>query len=131
MSADKWANLERGLKIRFDACDGLATPNSVLLAVLNSVADANRATCKDSLQVGSSGVLALLDAEINQETEGNFVFPRGRKLASIRAVVAELIAADREYDAAMHSEADTDGMLRREAARARRKAALARVGGAA
>lgn len=44
--------------------------------------------------------------------------------------IGELVEADLEYDAAMHSEADTDGMLRREAARARRAAALARATGA-
>lgn len=49
-------------------------------------------------------------------------------LSDARAAVAELIDADREYDAAMSCEADTDGMLRRESARARRRAALARVG---
>lgn len=48
-----------------------------------------------------------------------------------RAAVAELIEADKEYDAAYHSEADTDGMLRREEARVRRAAALARATGAA
>lgn len=47
-----------------------------------------------------------------------------------RLAMAELIEADKEYDDAMRGEADTDGMLRRESARARRKAALTRIGGA-
>lgn len=46
--------------------------------------------------------------------------------ADLSGEVRELVEADREYDAAMHSEADTDGVLRRETARERRKAALAK-----
>jgi hypothetical protein len=44
-----------------------------------------------------------------------------------RDAVAELIEAGQKYDAAMRSEADTDGMLRREDARARLRAALSRM----
>lgn len=44
MPSEKWAALEANLKARYDACeDYVATPSSILLAVLNAVADVNRA----------------------------------------------------------------------------------------
>ena len=51
------------------------------------------------------------------------------KHQAARAAIAELIEADREYDRANRSEADSDGLLWRERARARRRAALAAVEG--
>lgn len=87
-------------------------------------------------------VLAVMDAEI--ERAGGEAFPVGRTLIAARAVVAELIEADREYDAARHNEwvisqsddyAFTNGKTQLAAERTRlaterRSAALARIGSA-
>ncbi len=70
-------------------------------------------------------LLAFASRGVETDDPARPMIERGHEA---RAAVAELIDADREYDAAMSCEADTDGMLRRESARARRRAALARVG---
>lgn len=70
---------------------------------------------------------------------GDDVGSNARDLAEARAAVAELIAADAEYDAAAHDLATQRRQVgaiesaeaRFNTARARRAAALARVGGAA
>jgi len=79
-------------------------------------------------------VLAVMDRQIASATslaEAYSDAPANRMalvhLSASRSAVAELIEAGTAYDAAMRSEADTDGMLRRESARARLRAALARV----
>lgn len=48
-------------------------------------------------------------------------------MADLKTDLAELIAAGKECDAAHRGEADTDGMLRREDARARLRAAITRI----
>jgi hypothetical protein len=39
---DKWAEFEKNLAERYRTCEATATPDSILLAVLNAVADVNR-----------------------------------------------------------------------------------------
>lgn len=77
-------------------------------------------------------VLAVLDSLLSFASTGVEVDDPARQLieaaCEARAAVAELIEAGTAYDAAMRSEADTDGMLHRESCRAQLRAALARCG---
>ncbi|MCF3643314.1 hypothetical protein LXM94_25505 [Rhizobium sp. TRM95111] len=83
------------------------------------------------------GVLAVLDDRIAVEKAG-MIHPA--QLIEVRAAVAELLAADKEFDEAMDAEHANSGRGgpapkatsdRRIASRARRAAALARCGGEA
>ena len=76
---------------------------------------------------GGIDVLAVLADAARYETKAGASPAWIAELTAARAAVAELIEAGKAYDTAMRGEADTDGMLIRESARARLRAALAQV----